>query len=407
MTETKREYTFRPNQTAGRHGWLRLTPAYSVQLVRQYFVQLPAASYVLDPFSGTGTTGLVAAEHGFRCDLIDINPFLVWLARVKTAQYSTAELEQALSVARDIAQGRSLTALKDSRPLWVPPIHNIERWWSPARLAFLSRLRVAILGSMQSSAPAYSVLLVAFCRIVIETSNAAFNHQSMSFKADSGQLSLFDRDDEGLWSERFFNLVKDMTDSASQALPGSVNVLQGDARQIPLPSHRLYDAVITSPPYPNRMSYIRELRPYMYWLGFLKEGREAGELDWSAIGGTWGSATSRLQQWQPNGFAVDYPAFDALVAKISSRSLVLANYVHRYFEDISTHLRSLYPALRSGAKVFYVVGNSKFYDTLVPVQDIYAYLLANAGFTESHIEILRKRNSKKELAEYVVCAKKT
>jgi hypothetical protein len=53
-----------------------------------------------------------------------------------------------------------------------------------------------------------------------------------------------------------------------------------------------------------------------------------------------------------------------------------------------------------------VVGNSKFYDTLVPVQDIYAHLLASVGFTESHVEVLRKRNSKKELAEYVVCAKK-
>ncbi|WP_322490103.1 hypothetical protein [Chloroflexus sp.] len=37
--------------------------------------------------------------------------------------------------------------------------------------------------------------------------------------------------------------------------------------------------VITSPPYPNRMSYIRELRPYMYWLGYLNNGRDAGELD--------------------------------------------------------------------------------------------------------------------------------
>jgi hypothetical protein len=47
------------------------------------------------------------------------------------------------------------------------------------------------------------------------------------------------------------------------------------------------------------MSYIRELRPYMYWLGYLQNAREAGELDWKAIGGTWGCATSRVGKWNP------------------------------------------------------------------------------------------------------------
>ena len=48
------------------------------------------------------------------------------------------------------------------------------------------------------------------------------------------------------------------------------------------------------------MSYIRELRPYMYWLSYLRDGREAGELDWKAIGGTWGIATSRVGKWSPS-----------------------------------------------------------------------------------------------------------
>jgi hypothetical protein len=29
------DYTFKYNQKLGRHGWLRLTPAYSVKLVSQ------------------------------------------------------------------------------------------------------------------------------------------------------------------------------------------------------------------------------------------------------------------------------------------------------------------------------------------------------------------------------------
>ena len=48
------------------------------------------------------------------------------------------------------------------------------------------------------------------------------------------------------------------------------------------------DLVVTSPPYANRMSYVRELRPYLYWLRFLRTPDGAGDLDWSAVGGPGG-----------------------------------------------------------------------------------------------------------------------
>jgi hypothetical protein len=154
------------------------------------------------------------------------------------------------------------------------------------------------------------------------------------------------------------------------------------------------------------MSYIRELRPYMYWLGYLDKAREAGELDWQAIGGTWGIATSRLKTWQPEGEQIQYPGFGKIIEEIAVRSPLLANYVHRYFVDISAHLKNLYHVLSQGAQVFYIVGNSRFYDTLVPVEQIYANLFETHGFLDAKVELVRKRNSKKELFEFIVSARK-
>jgi hypothetical protein len=54
--------------------------------------------------------------------------------------------------------------------------------------------------------------------------------------------------------------------------------------------------------------------------------------------------------------------------------------------------------------VFYIVGNSKFYDTIVPVEEFYVDMLQRAGFGDTHIDRIRKRNSKKELFEFVVSA---
>ncbi|HAJ64777.1 MAG TPA: hypothetical protein DCP31_40670, partial [Cyanobacteria bacterium UBA8543] len=80
------------------------------------------------------------------------------------------------------------------------------------------------------------------------------------------------------------------------------------------------------------------------------------------------------------------------------------NYVHKYFCDIATHLANLRLVLTSGAKIFYIVGNSKFYDTIVPVELLYVSLLKQYGFSQVKSEVLRKRNSKKELYEFAVSA---
>ncbi len=114
-----------------------------------------------------------------------------------------------------------------------------------------------------------------------------------------------------------------------------------------------FNLIITSPPYANRMSYIRELRPYMYWLGFLNNGRDAGELDWLAIGGTWGVATSRLNDWKRPTGSFRHPLLDAALNAIAhhdnKNGQILANYVAKYFDDMWEHFNSVVSVLSKGS----------------------------------------------------------
>src|SRR5438270_13194498 len=95
MTTSRSDLTFKHNMQFDRHNWLRLTPAYSVKLVKQLLDMNPEVRNVLDPFCGTGTTALVCGERGINCESLEINPFLVWFARVKTANYTVAQLSGA------------------------------------------------------------------------------------------------------------------------------------------------------------------------------------------------------------------------------------------------------------------------------------------------------------------------
>lgn len=384
------ELTFRHNREHGRHGWLRLTPAYSVRVVRELLEELPRDARVLDPFSGTGTTALCAAERGMRATGVELNPFLVWLARLKTRRFARRTLDAAAAAARGAQRD-----LADTAPAPAPPIHNVERWWAPPVLDWLCRLKAAL-----PTRGAHAELLeLAFCRTMIALSGAAFDHPSMSFKEAESHTNAQAR-------ARFEADVAAVLEAAATNPSGRATIVHGDARALPVGDAR-FDAVITSPPYPNRMSYVRELRPYMYWTGHLKVARDAGELDWDAIGGTWGVATSRLKRWErtrprPRGLGA---VLERIRRASDKNGALLASYVDRYFEDIDQHLEALRPRVSPGGRLAYVIGNASFYGVLVPAEKLFESLMRRHGFARPKSAILRKRNSKKELFELIVTAR--
>ncbi|MGC8625822.1 MAG: hypothetical protein ACP5I8_12920 [Phycisphaerae bacterium] len=57
---------------------------------------------------------------------------------------------------------------------------------------------------------------------------------------------------------------------------------------------------------------------------------------------------------------------------------------------------------QSVAVVHYIVGNSRFYDVMVPTERIYRDIMRGGGFRNVVVEPLRKRSSKKELFEFLV-----
>lgn len=395
------DYTHKYNVKTGRHGWLRLTPAYSVKVVEELIERRDTPMRIYDPFCGTATTALSAAYHGHEGVTTDINPFLVWLGRAKTDHYKVSAITNTLDAC---TRALRLVKLRGVAPIAAPPIHNIERWWAPQALSFLCLLRAAIDQVTEPESQEKTLLLVAFCRTLIAISNAAFNHQSMSFKeADQTHLDL-DLDMGAMYAED----VRFVLNGAGENPDGEATIILGDARNPAAAVTGKFDRLITSPPYANRMSYIRELRPYMYWLGYLTNGRDAGELDWQAIGGTWGTATSRLNDWAPAEGARKDKSLARITDKVAhadnKNGKLLSKYIEKYFDDMWTHFQGLKKIMSPGGDIHYIVGNSTFYGVLLPVEQLYAAMMEQVGFKSVECRAIRKRNSKKELIEFDVSA---
>lgn len=391
------QYTFKYNSSLGRHGWLRLTPAYSVHLVEEILADLDyTPRCVMEPFSGTGTTELVCANKGIPSFALEINPFLVWLGNAKLNYYPTDKIEEFLSAANDLMEN-----IDELKPAKLPPIYNIYRWWSPSKAEFLARLKTAIQDIEDKDVS--QLFTVAFCRIIIELSNAAFNHVSTSFKDNCDDIFSLEAA-----KESYLQICHMVAQGAISQPRAASKVMLHDSRSVPAEYIGEYDTVITSPPYPNRMSYIRELRPYMYWLDYLETPEQASDLDWRAIGGTWGRATTLLGTWKSSHSLPQY-VYDIAgkIERADNKSAgLMANYVMKYFEDMYQHLSSAYAGLKSKGKAFYIIGNSNFYNVTVPAEEIYCDMMREIGFNDVEYRIVRKRNCNKQLYEFVVTGQK-
>lgn len=378
-----------------------------MKLVRDRVSKLPKQSTVYDPFSGTGTTPLASAEYGHSGFASDLNPFLVWLGNAKLTNYSSSHLINAEASLNDIVAGAKASLGGEH---WQPKLFKIEKWWSFSSLNALKAIRHA-LKSCEVEEAAKNLLSLAFCQVLISCSSAAFNHQSMSFKIQTAESGVWDKNEALAVIEDFRLRANSIIAEAASNLPGEGKVVNSDARDLSHLSKNSFHAVVTSPPYANRMSYIRELRPYMYWLGYLEEASDAGNLDWKAIGGTWGTATSKLATWQQtlpasSVFREIREVCDTISKTGDKNSHLMSKYVEKYFYDTWLHLSSVMPLVVDSGFFHYIVGNSTFYGNLVPTERWLAMMFSELGAKQVHIETIRKRNSNKALYEFDVSARK-
>jgi hypothetical protein len=401
--------TFKGNFDYPIHRWFRLTPSFSPELVADILAHwaLPLSAKVLEPFCGVGTTPLVCQEKGLNSYAIELNPLLYFVAKVKTTPFrnltdftavvkeTMRQVQSRFSMLKTLDTETFLVAYHDS----IPKIQNVTKWWSPLILKKLVAIRMA-LTDVSIPVDTANLLNLAVASILIEVSNAQHNHPSLSFaKVTKDDAPVFER-----FQNQIEIMIRDLQ-SFPEERPKTL-ILQGNSKQLDrvLPANSVFDAVITSPPYPNRYSYARETRPHMFFLRLVQDGREVGELETEAIGGTWGKATSVLSRHFDYRSTAVEEALRGIPERIGQHGCLMQNYVIKYFNDIEQHIESLKPFLRRGARLAYVIGNSKFYEIVLPSDEILADVFEANGFRIISIERMRRRNSKSGLYEAIVFA---
>jgi hypothetical protein len=402
------DITFIAGQGESVHRWYRLTPSFSPGLVRFFLKEfgVDRTSLVLDPFSGRGTTAIECQKNGVRAVGFEINPLLQRVGSYSLAwpRYSKSLCDEYLALALDAMKTRaksSVDVVSAELDESVPDIHDVYRWWKKDVMRDL--LVAKACARDPRFQPLERLLWLALTESSLACANIHRNHPTITFDDDHDRTI-------DVYAELRREVIEIVTDTQSLSdeqlsMSQSCEIRLEDscAPTVPLKAGSVTH-VITSPPYPNRYSYVHQTRPQLHFMDVVKSRRCATDIDLKTVGGTWGAATSNLMKQLIEPPPTIRPALDYW-DDLSRASVLMCNYATKYFIDLDRHLRSLRPMLANGARCAYVVGNSRLSGIEVYTETILARLFELAGFEVERIILFRKRGGRKRLYETAVIAR--
>lgn len=302
---------------------------------------------ILDPFSGSGTTGLEAKINGRDYLGVEINPLSHLVSEVATSPIPPSTLDSAEDRYLSLLNGTQDKLYEEYNTEFLDGT-NKEHWFEPEAIRGLTRIRKALsdfkstdfdpieglnkqegkvvsdIGEREIRTRVDRWLTLLIANTVFEVSNAdpgvskAYKSKKMRRRIEGGehppdviethreQISLTKAQLVQLWNEIYGTNYRGGTvqrtlkgysreqeqeaDSLKEnrAHLAEVDIRLGDARTFDFPEYKEeIDLAVTSPPYINAMNYYRGSKLRLFWLfDFLEEDEkfDATELRKSIVG---------------------------------------------------------------------------------------------------------------------------
>ena len=299
---------------------------------------------VLDPFLGVGTTCLTCRELGYESVGIDVSPLFTLVSKVKVRDYNVEELRRYRdSIFASRFQRRELDVDGFIRRLY--PHHALED----------------ILFFRDKIENIEDVDFREFFTLALMNASA-----KVSYIYRDGAVIKIRRDRPRPPSLRktFRQVVNSMIRDVERTTltPAKARVITGDARRLDFLESEIFDIVITSPPYLNKIEYTSVYRPeYQLFM----RGVEVNPVR-SYIG------------LRPSD-----------VEEVLSGEMPPA--AHYYFQDMRRVMDEIHRVLKPGGRVVMVVGGGVFPDRVIEVDNEMAGIASDCGFEVQRIMAVNKR----------------
>ena len=337
---------------------------------------------MIDPFCGSGTVPVAAAMLGHAGIGVEVNPFLAFVSRAKSAQVSRRALDNGFAkVLRGVRRGA------------VSPLERystFSRGGGASKWLFNASVLRAFQGGWHACAEIKGslrrVLQLSLLHAAMQSCNATRDGKCLRYKRDWRELKLGKPDFVAALEQHVAMVRADLEVPFGN---GDAIIRGGDARQ--LLAHALskkFDVCVTSPPYLNSFDYSDVYRPELFLGGFvdsnealrkvrLRTVRSHVQVDWvrpmmDDFGPIYRDRIERLK---------------AIAGSLWSRRIPLM--VQAYFEDITHVLRVLRSRAQHHASLWVVVSTSAYGGIEIPVDLIIADIGVRSGWSLREVGVLR------------------
>ncbi|CAI1899452.1 putative methyltransferase [Serratia quinivorans] len=339
--------------------------------------KLAPNAVVLDPWMGSGTTGLVCQKQNINCIGADINPIMSRFAAAKNNMIISELNCNGLDVLDEIINRYTHESRKLSKR-----IKN-----SQVATAHLKKLYESINNQFDhlSSSHEMNPLESFYYGVLFFTSRKSLEINSGSnptwvidkeFKNKSIKVDLI-----GDFKSNFYLMREQLNNYFENINTNSTyKIFNSDCKSLPIDNASI-DMVITSPPYLTRIDYAASTK-FELQLTFGQEGYESIRKksmgtttvpkDADPFNSQWGDICSKvLEQVMTH-------------TSRASDTYYIKNKL-RYFSDAYSSLREIYRVLKDGMSAYLVLQNSYYKEIEIPLYDIYCEMALNIGYSSSKV----------------------
>jgi DNA modification methylase len=369
------------------YNWHSFKHSYSKDLVDNVLSEfkLKKGSWVMDPFCGGGTTLLASKQAGLNAHGFDILPFSVFLSNVKTTDYNIKKLQGANKRFENL-ENCSSTLNR------LPEILILRKAFNKSTENQLLQLKEQIQQIPDSKIQDFFNL--AFLSILESVSNTS---------KSGGFLRIVNRDVNPdqirtLFLSKIHSMISDVEINNHSNHKNEINIqaFLGDARQIP--NSLSYNAIITSPPYPNRHDYTR-IYSLELAFDFIKNNDDLKKIRYETLR----SHVEAKKKYE----AISYrrplilKKSIELVEKNGVNNPQIIGMLNGYFEDMYLALTEMSQHLNNKGKIAMVISNVRFAGINIPVDEILLKIGRQANLKPKGIWIARYRgNSSQQMKTY-------
>ena len=369
-----------------RYRWYFFKEAFSSAVAERAieYAECEPGDLIIDPFAGSGTVPLVAAQKGLVGRAFEVNPFLAFVSRTKLLQCSPQSLErrytEAVVAARRGADSALLTYSTFSH------LGGAKKW------LFNEDVLRSFEGAWQAmegrQVPSRMLMRLCLISAAMDVCNASKDGKCLRYRSNWRQLAFDGNDFIEALATRVHSVKVDLERAPLNGVDAKIsNIDSRSLSQRNLGSEK-FRLCVTSPPYLNSFDYSDVYRPELFLGKFVRDNNELRAIRLNTV-------RSHLQvSWSKPAYADFGEHYVATVSELQDRieglwDSRIPQMIQAYFEDMRRIIARLKSMAAPEASMWIVVSTSAYAGIEIPVDYIIADIASQEGWAPREVRTIR------------------